>query len=54
MYQNADAYWGTIGEMVTPQWYAARAAVLGVAVPTVVVTRVGLVINGAVVALRVE
>lgn len=50
IYQNVDPAWGAVGTVVTAQWYAQRAVELGIPPPTVVVTRIGLCIAGAVVA----
>lgn len=52
-YTNQDPYWGDVGVDVTPQWYGERAIALGVEFPEVVITRVGLVIGGVVVATPV-
>lgn len=53
-YLNKSAYWGDVDLEVTPQWYGERAVVLGVDFPEVIVTRIGLIINGEVVAVPKE
>ena len=52
-YTNKSSYWGDVDIEVTPQWYGERAVALGVEFPEVVITRVGLVIDGVVVATPV-
>lgn len=49
-YLNKSAYWGDIDAVVTPQWYAERAAEMQVPYPDVIETRDGLKINGETVA----
>lgn len=49
-YTNKSAYWGDVDIEVTPQWYGERALILEVELPEVVTTRIGLVIDGVVVA----
>ena len=52
-YINKSAYWGDLDIEVTTQWYGERAVALNVEFPEVVITRVGLVIDGVVVATPV-
>ena len=52
-YINKSAYWGDLDIEVTPQWYGDRAVALNVEFPEVIITRVGLVIDGVVVATPV-
>lgn len=49
-YTNVSEYWGDVGVTVTPQWYGERAQALGVDLPLVVTTRLGLAIGGIIVA----
>lgn len=66
-YINVSPYWGDVGTEVTPEWYDVRAQAMGVKTtktydeqtgdesgvnyPTVGITRVGLVIDGVIVAV---
>lgn len=53
MWVNQSTYWGEVGTVVTAQWYGERAVAMGVDLPEVVTTSIGILIDGVIVATPV-